>query len=400
MAYSLVTAKYGNIIIGAGDYQKKVHQGKIYCPYCDLIGHILKVKYDKRGFFAAWQNEGRHKCGIGQVAYLDSKWVGRELVEIIQNEDHEMEVSIDIFSGFRGAPTTIQNIDIDNCSDKKKKEYKRYKEKKRVFRNVIRSVKQLKKMLENNEFRALKSIDFKYKVGSNESLTLDELLIMPHQISNTHINKNRFVICKAEFSPKINSKQQYRFLKAYLSQKRIFQVGYKVEERENPFSGMKDEYILAYGRIKKSKYDDSFILWLNNDYHIEKVENEFGDLYYSGINLESNDILKRHDQSKYTQSHIAHETDNTIAPPDLKTNSNPLKTNISTHGNTQEQEPKSTNDINKSNSDHSRKQSQMERRSRSFEALKPKPEEDNEFTTETKKGVKKRFKAFISKFIK
>lgn len=286
MAYSLIIAKYRKTLIGVGDYQETVHKSNITCPFCEDNGKLLRVKFDSRGYFAAWPNEGGHICGRGKVDYLDSDWEGRELVEIICNEENGTEVTIDIYSGFRKGPKSIKSPNIDKTDISPKSEYNKYKKTKKIFRDVIRTVKQMKAIIESNEISSLRNLNFKYKVGNGELISIDELLIMPQLIKKEHIGKNRFVLLKAANPSNWSTGKKTRFLNAYSANGIGLSVAYNVVENENPFHDMKDEFILAFGKIQQSKDDENkYILWINNDYHLERVEQDFGELFFKSIDF-------------------------------------------------------------------------------------------------------------------
>ncbi|MEJ8553529.1 hypothetical protein [Tepidibacter sp. Z1-5] len=304
MGGSLIIAKYKDSIIGVNDYIESVHgEEYLICPFCEDLGKILRVNYNKRGYFVAWKGMDGHICGRGCLTYLNSDWEGAQLVEVVSNENGEKEVVIDIFTGFNKGVKKITKPSADCTDEVVKRKYKQYARKKKVFRDVIRTVKQMRQILEKNEITTLKNLNFKYRVGSDEKLSIDELLKMPNSIENKNIGKYRFVLFKAKSASKLKKGNKRRYLNAYTANGIDLAVTYDVVENENPFSGLNGEFALAYGRISKDKNNtNKYYLNLSSDFHIEKVDKEFGQLFFEDVELSAFDFKQYYKEKKEQES--------------------------------------------------------------------------------------------------
>lgn len=327
MAGSLLIAKYNNEIISVNDYQESVHTYLI-CPFCEDRGKELRVTYNKRGFFMAWRDKGLHICGRSALNFLEKDWIGTELVDVITNNDGDKEIIIDIFDGFNRVVKKVTRPSSEENDEKLIREYKQYSKKKKIFRDVIRTVKQLKLIIEKNEFPTLKKLNFKYRVGYDEILTIDELLILSSNIENRMIGKSRFILFKAHKASPLKKGNTRRYLNAYNAKGIDLSIAYDVVKNENPFSKLNGEFVLVYGRITKDKRSDhKFYVNLANDFHIEKVDEDFGktifgDTEFTEFDLEKYLENRKKEESKYNnkvEKLSVEEKRNTVIEPPMNT---------------------------------------------------------------------------------
>lgn len=155
---SLTIAKFGNGYIKIQDYNKSIHrQGEIFCPFCDPP---LEVTGVENKFFRALPYRGGHNCGKKASIYFDADWEGRKLVETVSMDNGEIEVTIDInLLGSMGRPfreTTKPGKPYDNSLGDEEEVHSKYLSYKRIVRDVIRTVTQMKNFIKKNTFDEIK----------------------------------------------------------------------------------------------------------------------------------------------------------------------------------------------------------------------------------------------------
>ncbi|WP_339200654.1 hypothetical protein MKY24_19220 [Paenibacillus sp. FSL P2-0322] len=280
MAEKLLIAKYKDLIIHLSDYQKSIHHDNIYCPFCDPP---LKVTYNVKGFFMAWRNMGGHHCGRALAQYFDADWEGKKYVEWNGSVGEHKKVVIDIEALTRvnppkeriskNSPKAILNEGTYNSSKEK------------VFRDVIRSIYQMKKMIEANSMQSLSKLEFSFRLSSQEILSIDELVFPCHGIHKVPHGKRRFIIFKVN---KVVTSGDKAFINSYIID------GYEVTAiLRYPTANIKnllefeDKYVIAYGVVKpaKNKPKKKF-LELNHDFHMEILSESCGKDFFANCRLE------------------------------------------------------------------------------------------------------------------
>lgn len=278
---NLIVAKYENEIITYSDYNKSVHHGKIFCPSCNPP---LRVTDSGKGYFMAWKNEGGHNCGLGEVKYFDADWIGRKLVESIK-VDKQLEVNIDVDLLFRksitGNPSTKSNIDKVNNEEKT---YYTYQEKKEIFRDVIRSVLQMKRIIEQNPYEKLQNINFYFKVGGEERLKIEEAVINSSELNlSKHKFKYRFILFKVDNIVKKNDKI---FVNAYKANGNSLSVTINLYNRDIKINLRKDSYAIVFGKITFSPKLNKYFIEITNDFQIKEIDKNKIVGWFEKVNLE------------------------------------------------------------------------------------------------------------------
>lgn len=295
----LLIAKYKNDIIKLEDYQEAIHHGKIYCPFCS---RDLKITYNKRGYFMAWRGEGGHDCGKEQVDYFNADWEGKEITEVLNNEKGNIEVIIDINS------LIFSNDIFNNFKEEKENEksknnytkYPRYRTKKKVFRDIIRSVTQMKKMIEKNDLAALKNIKFSFKTTKNKKFSFDDITLFVDELNKSVLEKYRFVIFKVE-NIKWSKNKDKVFINSYTVEGVNFTaVLYYNEYKKSLFKELKGINVIAYGKISYSKKYSKYFLNLLYDFQIKKIDDEEIKELFEEKEIESYDYMQVKKDSKFT----------------------------------------------------------------------------------------------------
>lgn len=287
MSEKLLIAKYEDGLIKYSEYQESKHKGKLYCPFCNPT---IRVTYNIKGFFMAWKNDGQHNCGKSreQVKYLDADWKGRKLTEISRDQEGDLEITIDIntlvYSRGKGTGGIENNIDGSND---KKEEYifPVYKDRVEVFRDVVRSVYQMKSILEKNGQEFLKSLKFKFKT-SDGLLTLNDVVIKMHELNHNIVGKSRFVIFMVNNSV---LKGEAVYINAYSAMGINLTAKLKYPYNKNPFKKLEGEYAIAYGEITYSEKLKKYFLTLTNDFQIRKLKEDVGTEFFDDIEFEEYD---------------------------------------------------------------------------------------------------------------
>lgn len=147
----ITIAKYEDGFILASEYRKTEYK-EIFCPYCKPP---IEVTCVLNTFFRAKAHQ-IHNCGKAAPIYLDPDWKGNRITEIIRSNTGKLQVVIDINS-LESSMSERRKIETlkDDIEDKGSKSYYTYSEYKDVFRDVLRSVAQMKRMLVKNSFEKL-----------------------------------------------------------------------------------------------------------------------------------------------------------------------------------------------------------------------------------------------------
>lgn len=280
---SLTVARFNNQLILLEDYNDSIHRGKLYCPFCNPV---LPVYNSNKGYFAAWPGKGGHNCGRGQSIYFDVTWAGRRITEVKRNKDNQVEVVVDI-SDYRNTNVGNQS-GLESSSYKgivqKKKEYPRYGNTKEVFRDVIRSVAQMKRIIEKNTLQSTKNIVFSFKVSREEKLSLDQVVINLNELDrNIHDDKIRFIIFKVD---RVILKEQKVYINSLSANGIELTAILTYPSNDNKLKKYEGEFVIGYGKLKYSSQYKKYFLSVSNDYQIDKINKEVGEALFNDVILE------------------------------------------------------------------------------------------------------------------
>lgn len=287
MSEKLLLAKYKDGLIQYSEYQESEHQGKLYCPFCDPP---IRVTHNIKGFFMAWRTDGGHNCGKAreQAKYIDADWKGRKIIEISRDQSGALEITIDINALVyaKSKSTTGTENNIDGSHDKKDQDiFPIYKDREEVFRDVVRSVYQMKRILENNDQQFLNNLKFKFRTNDGV-LSLNDIVFKLFELNSSIVGKSRFVIFKVESTILSNGVLYINSLSAKginLAAK----LNYPYDK--NPFKNFKDEYVIAFGRVTYSKNFNRYFINLTNDFQIRKLKEEVGAEFFNEIEFQKYD---------------------------------------------------------------------------------------------------------------
>lgn len=183
---SLTIARYKTGYIKISEYNRSIHyNGEIFCPFCNPP---LEVTGVENKFFRALPNRGGHNCGRIAPEYFNAVWEGRRLIETISGDNGEIELIIDINSlnkMGRNVKTTDELLKSSTNDSKDHDKINKYNTYRKVFRDVIRTISQMKKLIEHNSIDQLGKIKFKYKVG-NEKSGINEVVILIDELNPTY----------------------------------------------------------------------------------------------------------------------------------------------------------------------------------------------------------------------
>lgn len=282
MSNKQVIARYGSEIIHISNYQRSVHWGKIHCPFCDPP---LRVNYNVNGYFKAWPDEGGHNCRKIVTQYFDADWEGRNYVEIIESEKGSLHVTIDMES-LTKLHSKVQNSrhQLVKPEDSYPK-YSKYESKKKVFRDVIRSIYQMKRLIENNNLSSLEKIQFIFKVGSEKPLSIHELVVLGNNIQFGPNYKYRFCVFKVE---RMIQKDDIAYYNGYIMDGCQLVATLKYSYSSSKLKKLENEYVIAYGLMKRAKDNSNKIfLELTHDFHIQSIKDSSVDQLFENSTIES-----------------------------------------------------------------------------------------------------------------
>ncbi|PAB61290.1 hypothetical protein [Anaeromicrobium sediminis] len=278
----LTIGKYKDGYIKATDYNESIHK-KIYCPFCTKD---LELACVQNRFFRAMTDEEGHDCGKKEPIYLYAEWIGRKIVEEISRPDGSMLITVDInkLDFFRKKQVNAdltndmeQEDNIDNT-----KSYNRYKEYKEVFRDVVNTAVQMKRLIEKNSLDKLKKLTIKYKCGDKE-FGIDDILKTVDQLNGKISGEYRFVLFKVE-NMKLSGGKLY--INSYNTDGIKFTAALKYPSNENRLDIKKDDFVIAYGRLNYAYKYNRFYLNLMSDLSIDKMKRQSVESLFEGKTLE------------------------------------------------------------------------------------------------------------------
>lgn len=269
---SLTIAKYKDGYIKISEYNRSIHKnGEIFCPFCNPP---LEVTGVKNKFFRALPGRGGHNCDIGEAQYFNAEWEGRRLVETLSGENGDIEVTIDInhlgkmSKGLRKTKKPAKPT--ANSSQSEIQTYNKYTTYKKVVRDVVRTVAQMKNFVEKNSIDKLNKIKFKYKMGSEE-LNINEVVKLIDEIDPSLHKKDRFVIYQVE-SIRICSGNIY--INSYQTEGVNLATSFRYPEKTNRTGIRKNDFVIAFGTLSYYKPKDQYYLNTLSDLNVVKVKDE------------------------------------------------------------------------------------------------------------------------------
>ncbi|MFF2288984.1 hypothetical protein [Peribacillus butanolivorans] len=275
MTGSLLIAEYNGKLIELSEYQKSLHWGNLHCPFCDPK---IKVNYIVKGYFAAWPGTDGHNCGRGQAKYFDADWKGQKITEISRNNGN-IEVLVDIQILINKETSRINNTKNHSKNEPKHSFFPNYKERKEVFRDVIRSVLQMKKMLEKNTINQLNNINFRFQL-ENDILNIDQAVIKFNHLNTSYKNKYRFVIFKVD---SVILRSNVIYVNSLEANNIVITATLPYESKVNNLKYLEDKYVIAFGKISYQEKSKKFFLRLNNDFQIIDLNKEDTLDHFEGI---------------------------------------------------------------------------------------------------------------------
>ncbi|WP_373232317.1 hypothetical protein [Cohnella sp.] len=282
MSNKQVIAKVGEEIIHISNYQKSEHWGKLHCPFCDPP---LRVTFNVNGYFKAWPDEGGHNCRKIEAHYFDADWEGKDYVEIIKSEKSSLHVTVDMESLINPFTTVQSGSHRLVKPDDSYSEFPKYELKKKVFRDVIRSIYQMKKLIENNKLASLEKIQFFFKVGNNKRLSIRELVLLGNKIEAAPHYEQRFCIFKVD---RIHQKEGAVFYNGFIMNGCQVVATLKYPYPVSKLKKLEKEFVIAYGLIKRAKDNPHKIfLELAHDFQIQSIDDSSVEQLFSNSNIES-----------------------------------------------------------------------------------------------------------------
>lgn len=270
----LIIARYKNKIITLKQFQHGEHWGKIHCPFCSV-----RVNYNSKGYFSAWPNEGGHKCRDIRVNYFDADWEGSRYVEVLEDGANidGLKIIIDIgeiaiLAGYSDG----DEKDIASNSDSGLS-FPKYHSMRKAFRDVVRSVSQMKRLFEKNSSDALRSIKYTVKI-ENETLSFDEIVFKTNQIGSAPTGKRRFFIFQVEsIKPrKTDTGEQIVYINSMIvddfSLATVIKYPYPLKRLKDKFT---NKYVMAYGKVSRAQNDPKKIyVNISNDFHVVTLDED------------------------------------------------------------------------------------------------------------------------------
>ncbi|AGF57401.1 hypothetical protein B0P06_004303 [Clostridium saccharoperbutylacetonicum] len=296
----LTIARYKEGYIGISDYNKDIHKnGEIFCPFCNPPLEVTGVEND---FFRALPGREGHNCGRRVVKYFDADWAGRKLIETLGGENGEVKVIIDINS--------LEKIGKDlhkmkkpqkpdeDCSKDEIEIYNRYTTYKKVLRDVVRTVIQMKNFIEKNSIDNLNKIKFVYKMGTEE-LRINEVVKLIDEIDPSLHNKVKFIIYKVE-SVKIRDGKIY--INSYETEWINLAVSFAYPSKTNKTGIKKDDIVIAFGTVSYYRPKNKYYLNILNDLNIVKTDDEALKKLFESKEITKKDINKYSTKNKITDN--------------------------------------------------------------------------------------------------
>jgi len=295
----LTIAKYKNGYIKISDYNRSIHkQGEIFCPFCVPPLEVTGVQNE---FFRALPSRGGHNCQKTAVEYFNANWEGRKLIETLSGKEGEINIIIDL-NTLKRHGDSFSNKKIvkpdENSSVNEIEKYNKYKTYKKVFRDIIRTVSQMKNLIEKNAIDELGKIKFKYKTG-NEELGINEVVILADELNKSLHSKERFVIYIVQ-SIKISKGKIY--INSYEIGGRSITTTFMYPAEKNKTNIKKDDMVIAFGKISYYEPTDQYYLNTLSDLYVSVIKDEDLFLRFSSKDIKEkviNSIKKKSAENKF-----------------------------------------------------------------------------------------------------
>ncbi len=166
--------------------------------------------------------------------------------------------------------TSIHQEPKDNASNSDKEKYYRYKTYKKVLRDIIRTVSQMKRLIERNSIDDLGKIKFKYKIG-NEELGIKEIIVPVDELNKNLHYKERFVIYVVD-SVKIYNGKIY--INSYETGGKTITTSFDYPSKLNKTGINKGDMIISFGRISYYEQKNKYYLNTLSDLNIDKINDK------------------------------------------------------------------------------------------------------------------------------
>lgn len=300
---SLTIARYKDGYIRITEYNRSVHKnGEIFCPFCNPP---LAVTGVENKFFRALPGKGGHNCGRRAVEYFNAEWAGRRLIETVKGDKGKVEIVIDINSlsrmgkGLSGVKTSQKPKDY--TSNYEVEEYNRYMTYKKVLRDVIRTVSQMKRLIEQNSIDELGKIKFKYKMG-NEELGINEVVILVDELNNNLHHKERFVIYVVD-NVRISNGKIY--INSYETEGKTITTSFDYPSKRNHTGINNNDMIIAFGRISYYAPNDQYYLNILSDLNIVKIHDKELIERFNNKKMNKREFVKKDSEIKKEHNSIS-----------------------------------------------------------------------------------------------
>jgi len=348
MKGKIIIAKYNEGYILASDYRKTYHE-EIFCPYCNPP---IRMTCVQNSFFRAMPGI-KHNCDKLVPVYLDPDWKGRRMVEIAGDKTGKLDITIDI-NGIEFSSIEKKNVDGKNYNkkDEQSKAYYTYKEYTQVFRDVVRNVAQMKRILIKNSAEDLQGITFRFKIDDT-TLSISEVLKTPDELNVTLHNQMRFLIFKVNSVIKSKNGSTV-YINAYDTNEISVTATLEYLEDVKKLRIKEEDYLIVFGKVVYSKSQEKYFIRLSSDANIEKFkEKDIIDLFI-GRTLDKQKVVRATKTAKYTNNISLENKENERIEIKSVSNDNDLKP----INNCEDKEalylkdilkPKEINDFNKSN---------------------------------------------------
>lgn len=288
---TLTIARYKDGYIKITEYNKTIHKnGEIFCPFCNPP---LAVTGVVNKFFRALPYRGGHNCDRRAVEYFNAEWEGRQLIETVKGNEGEIEIVIDINSltkmrkGLNGI--SISQKPKDNASNNDKEIYNRYKTYNKVLRDIVRTVYQMKMLIEKNSVDHLGKIKFKYKMG-NEELGINEVVIPVDELNKNLHYKERFVIYVVD-SVRVSNGKIY--INSYETEGKTITTSFNYPSKRNQTGIKKDDMIIAFGKISYYEPTNQYYLNILSDLNIVKINDEELNERFNNKKMNRREFIKK-----------------------------------------------------------------------------------------------------------
>lgn len=221
--------------------------------------------------------------------------------------------------------TTDELLKSSTNDSKDHDKINKYNTYRKVFRDVIRTISQMKKLIEHNSIDQLGKIKFKYKVG-NEKLGINEVVILIDELNPTLIGKERFVIYIVE---SVYIRNGIIYINSYETEGTSITTSFAYASAHNKTGIKKDDMIIGFGKINYHEPSNKYYLNTLSDLNIIKIDDEvlkekFKNKEMKKTKYMKKDVLISEENTKYIPVNSVHTTQHqeTLNTTPLHNNSN------------------------------------------------------------------------------